>query len=147
MGDQSDGADGTLSDRNADASGDHATPPNVLEIDHVYSALAHPRRRHLCDTLRREGERRLPELASRIAAWENDVPVEAVTADQRDEVYVSLYHAHVPKLVDVGVLAFDEEREVITPDDHAEQVLAALDGIGSSVDSRQERHTKESHDQ
>lgn len=143
MGDESDGVDETVQDRRTDSSSDHAIPPDVLETDRVYAALAHPRRRYLCYTLHEDAEWTLTELATKVAAWENDVPVDAVTTDHRDDVYVSLYHAHVPKLVDVGVLTFDREREVITAGSHAEQVLAALDGIGASVDTKQETHAQE----
>lgn len=104
--------------------------------------MGHPRRRYLCYTLYENDEWTLPELAEKIAAWENDVPVAAVTEDQLRDVYVSLYHAHVPKLVEIGVITFDEKRELIRADQHAEQVLAALEGIGGSVDSNQEVHAR-----
>lgn len=147
MGDEPNGVDETMPDGRAATSDEYVMAPDVVEIDRVYTALAHPRRRYLCYTLHEDTEWTLTELATKIAAWENDVPVHAVTDDQRDDVYVSLYHAHVPKLVDVGVLTFDEERGLIETADHAEQVLAALDGIGANVDCRQETHAQEQHDE
>lgn len=66
----------------------------------------------------------------------------AVTDEQRERVYVSLYHTHVPKLVDEGVVAFDESARTITWAEHTEQVLRALEGIGTSVDSKQESHAR-----
>lgn len=65
-----------------------------------------------------------------------------MTESQREEVYVALYHAHVPKLVDEGVLSFDEATETITAAENAEQVLAALEGMGASLDSNQEDHAR-----
>ena len=117
-------------------------PPSILEIEPVYEALGHPRRRYLCYTLLENTEWSMTDLATKIAAWENDVPEHAVTEDQREEVYVSLYHAHVPKLVDEGVITFDESTERITTAEHAEQVLTALEGMGASLDSNQETHAR-----
>jgi hypothetical protein len=77
-----------------------------------------------------------------VAAWENDVPEHEVTDAQQEAVYVSLYHAHVPKLVDEGILTFDEVTETITPAGNAEQVLAALAGVGASLDANQEAHAR-----
>ncbi|MFD1687177.1 DUF7344 domain-containing protein [Halobellus litoreus] len=120
---------------------------DILEMETVYEALGNSRRRYLCYTLFEDTEWSLTDLATKIAAWENDIPEQAVTEDQREEVYVSLYHAHVPKLVDEGVITFDEATETITTADHAEQVLAALEGIGASLDSKQETHARSDMDE
>ncbi len=125
------------------ASPDKQLPPSdFLAIEPVYEALGHPRRRYLCYTLLENTEWSMTDLATKIAAWENDVPEHAVTEDQREKVYVSLYHAHVPKLVDEGVITFDESTERITTAEHAEQVLTALEGMGASLDSNQETHAR-----
>lgn len=114
----------------------------VLELDHVYTSLAHPRRRYLCYTLLEDDEWTLTELAVKIAAWENDVSEDAVTDEQRDRVYVSLFHSHVPKLVEEGIVTFDAETEQITAASNAKQVLAALHGVGANLDARQEDHAR-----
>lgn len=119
-----------------------APASEILELDHVYQALGHPRRRYLCYTLLEDTEWTLDELARKVAAWENDVPEHEVTNHQQEEVYVSLYHAHVPKLVDEGVLTFDDATETITVAENAEQVLIALEGMGASLDSNQESHAR-----
>jgi hypothetical protein len=122
-------------------------PPGILEIEPVYQALGHSRRRYLCYTLLEDTEWSLTDLATKIAAWEHDVPEHAVTDAQREGVYVSLYHAHVPKLVDEGVITFDEMTETITTAEHAEQVMAALEGMGASLDSNQETHARSEIDE
>lgn len=119
---------------------------DILELDHVYEALGHSRRRYLCYTLLEDTEWTLDELARKVAAWENDVPEHEVTNYQQEEVYVSLYHAHVPKLVDERVLTFDDATETITTAENAEQVLIALEGMGASLDSNQEVHARSDMD-
>lgn len=119
-----------------------APPSDILELDHVYEALGTPRRRYLCYTLLEDTEWTLDELARKVAAWENDIPEHEVTNHQQEEVYVSLYHAHIPKLVAEGVLTFDDTTETITTAENAEQVLIALEGMGASFDSNQETHAR-----
>ncbi|WP_114578139.1 hypothetical protein [Saliphagus sp. LR7] len=139
-------SDETRSSLALDTEGDRTLSPDHLEIDHVYEALGHPRRRYLCYTLLEDAEWSLPGLATKIAAWEDGVSTDAVTDARRDQVYVSLYHAHVPKLVDQGVISFDEVEETIAAADHAEQVLTVLEGIGASLDSAQETHARSEMD-
>lgn len=40
----------------AESSGGQLPPPSILEIDPVYEALGHPRRRYLCYTLLEDTE-------------------------------------------------------------------------------------------
>ncbi|MGB9950823.1 DUF7344 domain-containing protein (plasmid) [Haloarcula marismortui] len=130
------------------ASSEKQLPPrSILELEPVYQALGHSRRRYLCYTLLEDTEWSLTDLAEKIAAWENDIPEDEVTEDQREDAYVSLYHAHVPKLVDAGVISYDEETKTITAAEHAEQVLTALEGMGASLDSNQETHARSEMDE
>lgn len=120
------------------------TPPEeILEMEHVFEALAHPRRRYLIYSLLSSTRWTLPELATKLVAWERDIEEEAVTDLDRDEMFTSLYHAHVPKLVEHDIINYqDGEEGVIVADINAVQVLAALEGFGASVDVDQEVHAQ-----
>jgi len=117
--------------------------PAMLEIGHVFDALAHSRRRYICYSLLDDTEWTLTDLAARVAAWERGVPTTDVSESRRDGVYVALYHNHVPKLVDEGVVVFDEQEETITTGENADQVLSTLEKLGASLDAAQERHARE----
>lgn len=139
--------DDSIDNEHGAGSGDIPTegeppPQAILEIDYVYEAFGHSRRRYLCYSLLEDPEWSLDELARKIAAWENDDPEHAVTERTQEQVYVSLYHAHVPKLVDNGVISFDESDEEITPGENAEQVMEALEGMGASLDTNLESHAR-----
>lgn len=114
----------------------------VLDLQYVFEALAHPRRRYLLYTLLEKNAWTLTELAEKVAAWEHDGHADAVTETDRDRVYVSLLHAHVPKLEDDDVVAFDPEDETIEKGPNAEQVLALLEHAGASLDAAQEKHAR-----
>lgn len=62
----------------------------------------------------------------------------------RDEMSVSLYHAHVPKLVELDIVEFEdsETEEVLVAAKNAAQVLAVLEGAGASLDAAQESHAR-----
>ena len=113
---------------------------DVLDLDHVFGAIDHPRRRYLLYALATDSEWTLRELATKLVAWEHDVEETTVLDDQRDRMYLSLFHTHVPKLVEEGVIRFDRETETIARGEHAEQVFTALHGVGASLDHNQEEH-------
>jgi hypothetical protein len=73
------------------------------------------------------------ELAEAIAAEENGVAVEAVTAAQRKRVHVSLYQVHLPRLDEAGAIAFDRHRGSAEPGPHTDTYLSypglALGGL------------------
>jgi hypothetical protein len=130
----------------ADAGEEPTIDPAVLELDHVFEVLDHPRRRYLLYALAADDEWTLTELATKLAAWENDVDEADIDGATRDQVYVSLYHAHVPKLVEEGAVRFDADEERITPGEHTEQITTALEGAGASLEQRREAHAREEYD-
>jgi len=142
-----DGSDDKTSEKSANIPDVSHPPCDVLESDYVYEALAHSRRRYLCYTLLEETEWTVTELAREIAAWENDSPKDEITNRQQRRVYLSLYHSHIPKLVDIGVLSFDDTTETITTAENTNQVLLALEGMGASLDADQEIHARGNTDE
>ena len=125
-----------------------APPEEILEMEYVFESLAHPRRRYVVYSLLSSTEWTLPELATKLVAWERDVAEEAVTDFDRDEMFTSLYHAHVPKLVDHDIVTYrNGEEGVIVADVNAVQVLAALEGLGASVDAAQETHAQRGYEE
>ncbi|KZN23527.1 hypothetical protein A4G99_11505 [Haladaptatus sp. R4] len=115
-------------------------------MDHVFQALAESRRRYLVYTLKSQTEWELAEIAVKVTSWETDIPEVDLPEEEIERTYASLYHAHVPKLVEEGVLAFDKPNEVIRPGPNAEQVIAALSGAGASLDAGQEAHARRDMD-
>lgn len=107
-----------------------AIDPNALDMDHAFDVLDHPRRRYVLYALANGEDSTLRELALKIATWEGDIDESAVDDRTHDRVYLSLYHAHVPKLEDEGVVEFDRSAETLQPGPHAEQVLAVLENAG-----------------
>lgn len=112
-----------------------AVPPDALELDYVYEALAASRRRYVCYTLLGNEAVSLPELADWVAARERPDDPQPPAASHRDRVYMSLYHVHVPKLVDDDVVAFDDATERVTHAERTPTVLRALEGLAGQLDA------------
>lgn len=75
----------------------------------LFELLADERRRYALHYLSRKvGAVDLSELAEQIALWEGEP-----TRDRYDRVLTGLYHHHLPKLTDVGVVRYDDECETV----------------------------------
>ncbi|WP_436923849.1 DUF7344 domain-containing protein [Halosimplex amylolyticum] len=78
-------------------------------IDTAFELLADRRRRAVIEVLRTapHGSLELPALVEGVASKTDDDP---------DELAPALYHTHLPKLDDAGVIDFDGERGVVDYD-------------------------------
>ncbi|WP_266083225.1 DUF7344 domain-containing protein [Haladaptatus caseinilyticus] len=78
--------------------------------DHFFSALTNRRRRcviaYLSNTSSNSAT--MQELVEDIAARENDNKT-----DSFNEIEITLFHHHLPKLADIGLVEFDKRSETI----------------------------------
>lgn len=123
--------------------GGSGLPESTITEDDMFEALAHERRRYLLYTLFEDDEWSLQTLSNKVAAWEDSCPVDDVPASKRERVYASLYHSHVPKLADLGIVEFDPSEEAIRKGPTAEQTLDVLEKTGASSADELERHARE----
>lgn len=94
-----------------------------LAMDRVFDALAHQRRRHVLHCLRNYDQTMaLADLADEVSVRENETAITEISAEEVKRVYISLYHTHIPKLQDVGVVEYSQERDTVTLLDTADQL-------------------------
>lgn len=104
--------------------------PEALSLDLVFEILKNSRRREVIHYLREQepGDRvALGELAEHVAAIENDTTTDALTSSQRKRVYVGLYQCHLPKMDDMGVVDFNQDRGHVALAPQAECLTEYLD--------------------
>lgn len=90
-----------------------------LSTDELFQILGNSRRRFIIRQLyRTEHELDLKELAARIAAVEENTTPEAVTNEERQRVYVSLYQTHLPTLTESGLVDYDDDRRTLSLNRH-----------------------------
>ncbi len=99
-----------------------------LSKDVIFQILSNRRRRYALHYLRRKEESaEIGELATQIAAWENDVIIDEVTSQQRKRVYNTLQQAHLPKLNETGFIDYDPAHGDITLTERAEPLNTYLE--------------------
>lgn len=82
-----------------------------VPLDAVFDALANARRRTALRMLMTHGDVPLPDLADEIAVTEHDRPLTEIDGDAVLQVYLSLYHAHLPKLADAGLVIYNHDTD------------------------------------
>jgi hypothetical protein len=135
--DPGDGLHGGGSTEVLTGSASRTVSRDVLLLDHVFDALAHPRRRYVCYAVLGDGRWSLRDLAAEVATLERADPDVEVSVAERNRVYVSLYHTHVPKLLEDGVLESDDADGTVAAGTHLELVAAALEGVGARLEDDQ----------
>ncbi|WP_254547446.1 DUF7344 domain-containing protein [Halomarina pelagica] len=98
-----------------------------LALDDAFNILSNSRRRYILYYLYMQDEpATIEELASQIAAWENDIPVDELDDTARRRVYVSLYQTHLPKLDDFGIAVYDRDEGTVELTEKAEEIVRYL---------------------
>lgn len=79
------------------------------------SLMQHPRRALLLECLLEHDEPvSLPDLADEVAIREHDRDLTGIEAEVVRDIYLSLYHTHVPKLAEVGLVEYDQSADLVT---------------------------------
>ncbi|AUV81082.1 hypothetical protein C2R22_04925 [Salinigranum rubrum] len=114
---------------------DAGTSLGPESLSRAFSALANTRRRQAIRYLGHHRSLSLATLADGVAERESDVPLREVDEGTVREVYLSLYHTHVPKLEDAGIVAYDQESDWITRRDtrRCELALSLVDSPPNPV--------------
>ena len=92
--------------------------------DQLFGLIANARRRHALRLLASERTMTLPDLADEVAVRERDARIDDIDPDDVAEIYFSLYHTHVPKLRDAGLLAYEQETDVVRATEAGVEVAA-----------------------
>lgn len=128
MGDNghSDDRRGGEPERNLSDTGESLDSPLTPSV--VFGILADKRHRFVLYLLEaRGGTVALDELATEIAAWENDTRPELITKEMESRVHNRLFHAGIPKLAEYGLVTHTKDSEAVTLTQLGEQLEAYLE--------------------
>lgn len=96
--------------------------------DDVFDALADERRRLVLWCLQTyETPMELIEIAEEIVVLETGTEEADGPDVDLETVHTSLYHVHVPKLADAGIVEYDRDRDVVTLLESVERHESVLD--------------------
>lgn len=100
-----------------------------LSTDTIFNLLSHQLRRELLRCLQDYDEPlALADAADELAVATNDVSsLTDVDPETVKQIYMALYHSHIPKLADYNVVEYDQERDMIVLADHMAQIDRLLE--------------------
>jgi len=88
-----------------------------VDLDVLFELLSNGRRRRALRTLLVHGDLSLPDLADEVAVAERGRSLPKIDPDAVLDVYLSLYHTHVPKLAGAGLATYDQDGDFVTATD------------------------------
>ncbi|WP_436347732.1 DUF7344 domain-containing protein [Natronorubrum sp. FCH18a] len=91
-------------------------------LDDAFLALRDRTRRYVCYFLLERETASLSEVADVVAGWIHATDGGIVEPQCRSHQYSSLLHTHVPRLVEIGMVHHDEQRETLSLDPCPEPV-------------------------
>jgi len=107
-----------------------ASEAEKMSVEDVFEgAFATERKRRVVDALRREESTTIADIAMQIAAWENDIPVQAVDRTKRQRVYVPLYQNQLKALEDAGVVEWNKDRGTVEQGPAFENAVEVIESI------------------
>lgn len=105
-------------DEEDEQKGPATNEPEEFSQEVIFEMLSNQRRRYVVHyLLDAEEEVELRDLSRTVAAWENDKQPDEITSQERKRVYNALQQAHLPKMDDAGLVAFDSSRGTISAAD------------------------------
>lgn len=109
-----------------------AATEDSIDKDELFHLLKSERRRRALRYLLDADEEpvRMRTLAEEVAATEYDTTVEALSSDERQRVYITLYQSHLPQLDRAGVIEYNQSRGRITTNPLIEEFDDYLEGPG-----------------
>lgn len=100
----------------------------TVSADGLFDTLKNSRRRAVLHYLLYEDERAdFRDLVEYVAAKENDVGIEEVSATQRNRVRTALYQHHLGKLAEHGFIEYDQREGVVELNGNAESIRPYID--------------------
>lgn len=84
-----------------------------LSNDQFYRALGSKQRRRLLYVLLDEGECTVGEITTILSGWEATETGTMETAEDRNRLAIELKHAHLPLLVEAGLITHDRRSDTV----------------------------------
>lgn len=101
-----------------------------LSEETIFQLLSHSHRLALLDCLNKYDETlTLADLSEEVASEMVEEPLEEIDAESVKEVYISLYHSHIPRLEAHNIVQYDHEQDLVTLDFRGDQLVTYMNKI------------------
>lgn len=88
-------------------------PSDDIALNDRYRVLSHPERRRVLEFLDEHESVTLPDLAEYVACCKYETRLRDIPDDDVLAVYISLWHVHIPKMEEAGMLVYDQESDIV----------------------------------
>lgn len=96
-----------------------------IDDDDIYDVFASQRRRFVIGCLcEHETALALADIADELASWEHNSHLTDVPAKDVKRVYLELYHCHIPKLEDAGIVDYRQDTDTVALTAIAEDIVS-----------------------
>lgn len=93
--------------------------------DALLGVLSNSRRRFVLSCLEEHATpMALADVADELATRERDAPIREIPEDDVAAIDMSLYHVHVPKLSDAGLVEYSQERDAVALAEDGDEIPA-----------------------
>lgn len=118
-------------------------PSESPSIDDISEMLSHHRRRYVIECLGQyNSPMSLPDLADECVVMEHERTLDDIPAEAVRDMYMSLYHQHIPELVEIGAIEYDQSRDLVTAGPVIEELHTHIDLTQKSLCDTAERALK-----
>jgi len=112
------------------------TQTNALEAGHAdspdtyFKILSNQRRRQALDCLQEyRNPMALSDLVDEVAIREYETRITEIPAEEVKEIYISLYHVHVPRMEDVGLVEYDQDTDLVALSEEGQTIIETHDVV------------------
>lgn len=91
----------------------------------IFDILSNARRRTFLILL--DSHKQAPaiaDMAKDIAEQEHETPADELSDETIEHIHISLYHCHIPKLEDAGIITYDQDRNTVAFTERGERFYA-----------------------
>ena len=114
---------------------DYEADDRPVSLDALFDLLSAFRRRTAYRTLLAHGDLSLPDLADEVVIAECDRTLPEIDPDDVLQVYLSLYHTHVPKLAEAGLVEYDQDGDFVALTDDGRALESVVEDLCEAVET------------
>lgn len=105
----------------------------ALAPETAFELLSHSRRLGLLECLKDHDETLgLTDASEAVASAVEDKPVQEIEADTVKQISMALYHSHIPRLEEHGIVDYDQERDLVRLTDRGHQLAEYMNRFKDS---------------
>ena len=68
----------------------------------------------------------LADVVDELATWEYETRITDIPAEEVTSTYIALYHVHVPKLDDAGLVEYNQDRDTVILTEDGDEIASEL---------------------